>query len=56
VIPAIQFLYSAPSRCFQQARQDQAGFGQYSIGFRRKSFCDGSRIVAEQDSWCHVDN
>jgi hypothetical protein len=31
-----------------------AGFGQYSIGFRRKSFCDGTRIVPEQDSWCHV--
>ena len=48
------------SYCWQHHPQPRGpfaltGFGQYSIGFRRKSFCDGPRIVPEQDSWCHVD-
>src|SRR5262245_4527911 len=44
------------SRCAREHDPDvMTGFGQYSIGFRRKSFCDGSAIVYEQDSWCHVE-
>jgi hypothetical protein len=32
----------------------ETGFGQWLLEFRRKSFCDGPRIVAERFSWCHV--